>query len=64
MEEKSVRGEGTTLGDIFRVIFSQKWLALILAAVLTAVCVVGLYFGYNKSKKYYSVSFEIGRAHV
>ncbi len=59
MEEKSVRGEGTTLGDIFRVIFSQKWLALILAAVLTAVCVVGLYFGYNKSKKHYSVSFEL-----
>lgn len=58
MEENTAR-EGKSLGEIFRVIFAQKWLALILAVVVTAVCALGLYFGYNKSKKVYAVSFEL-----
>lgn len=59
MEEETTREGGSTLGDIFRVIFSQKWVALAVAAVLTIVCAVSLYFGYNKAKKYYTVSFEL-----
>lgn len=54
-EEKS----GTTLKDIFRTIFSQKWLALMIAVVVAVVCVFVLYFGYGPSKAEYVSSFTI-----
>ncbi len=54
-EEKS----GITLKDIFRTIFSQKWLALMIAVVVAVVCVFVLYFGYGPSKAEYVSSFTI-----
>ena len=56
MEEKEERG--ISIGDIFRVIFSQKWLALIIAALVTVVGAVSLYF-YGQKKVEYSVSFVL-----
>ncbi len=56
MEEEK---NGISLGDIFRTIFSQKWLALILAVVITLVCAVGIVYIYNPMKRSYSVSFEL-----
>lgn len=58
MEEDNAR-DGISFADIFRTIASQKWLALALAVAITVVCAVSLYFGYNKTKKYYTVSFEL-----
>ena len=53
------RGEGgITIGEIFRTIFSQKWLALVIAAAITIVGTVGLYF-FGKQKEMYSVSFVL-----
>lgn len=49
-------GSGITLGYIFRTIFSQKWLALILVAVITLAGTLGLYF-MGKRGVTYSVSF-------
>lgn len=57
-EEKS----GITFKDIFRVIFSQKWLALLVAAVVAAICVFVLYFGYGPSKAEYVSSFTVSMA--
>lgn len=54
-EEKS----GITLKDIFRTIFSQKWLALMIAVVVAVVCVFVLYFGYGPSKAEYVSSFTV-----
>ena len=54
MEEKEEGG--ITIGDIFRVIFSQKWLVLILAAIITLVGTVGVYF-LGESKSVYSATF-------
>lgn len=56
MEEKEQGG--ISLGDIFRTIFSQKWLALLLVAVITIVGAIGIYF-YGNSKVNYSVSFVL-----
>ena len=59
MEEEIENGEGgITLGYIFRTIFSQKWLALIIAAVITVAGALGLYF-MGKSGTVYSVSFVL-----
>ena len=52
MEEKEEGG--ISIGDIFRTIFSQKWLALIITAVITVVGTVGIYF-YGSTKVDYSV---------
>lgn len=59
MEEEieNERG-GVTLGYIFRTIFSQKWLALILATAITVVGALGIYF-LGKGKREYSVSFVL-----
>lgn len=54
-EEKS----GITLGEIFRVIFSQKWLALLLVVLITVVGTVGLIFIYSPSKEEYVASFRL-----
>lgn len=56
MEEKEEGG--ISIGDIFRTIFSQKWLALIITAVITVVGTVGIYF-YGSTKVDYSVSFVL-----
>lgn len=57
-EEKS----GITLKDIFRVIFSQKWLALLVAIIVAVICVFVLYFGYGPSKTEYVSSFTVNMA--
>lgn len=51
-------GGGITLGYIFRTIFSQKWIALIIAAVITVAGTLGLYF-LGKQNVVYSVSFVL-----
>ena len=51
MAEEEREG-GITLGYIFRTIFSQKWLALIIAAVITIVGTLGLYFMGKKNEEY------------
>ncbi len=56
MEDKEIEEGGISLGDIFRTIFSQKWLALIIAVAVAVIGVVGLYF-MNKPKQEYVVSF-------
>lgn len=56
MEEEK---EGMSFGDIIRIIFSQKWLALILVAVITIAGTLGLYFGYSLGKEEYTRSFSI-----
>lgn len=57
MEENERTEGGITIGDIFRTIFSQKWLALIIAVVVTLVGILGIYFGLNSIRKNYSVTF-------
>lgn len=56
MEKEIEEESGVTLGYIFRTIFSQKWLALIIAAVITVAGTLGLYF-WGKRSEVYSVSF-------
>ncbi len=56
MEEESK--EGTSLGEIFSIIFSQKWLALIICAVITLAGTLGLYLGYNRMQAYYTGTFS------
>ena len=58
MYENEREEGGITIGEIFRTIFSQKWLALIIAAAITIVGTVGLYF-FGKKKEMYSVSFVL-----
>lgn len=56
MEEKIENENGISLGYIFRTIFSQKWLALIIAVAITLAGTFGLYF-LGKSNEVYSVTF-------
>ncbi|MDE5729183.1 MAG: hypothetical protein K2I20_03300 [Clostridia bacterium] len=56
MEEEK---NGISLADIFRTIFSQKWLALILAVAITLLCAVCIVYIYNPIKTNYSVSFKL-----
>lgn len=56
MEEEK---NGITLGEIFRTIFSQKWLALLLAVAITLVCAVCIVYVYNPSQRDYSVAFKL-----
>ncbi|MDE6441703.1 MAG: hypothetical protein K2L12_02995 [Clostridia bacterium] len=56
--DEEIEEKGISLGDIFRTIFSQKWLALIVAAAIFIVGTVGLYF-YSKFKTEYSVTFVL-----
>ena len=51
MEEE----KGISLADMFRMIFSQKWLALIIAAVITVVGVLGFTYVYNPRASVYTV---------
>ncbi len=56
MEEER---NGRSLGDILHMILSQKWLALAVAAVVALVVTIALYYGYNPTKKEYSVKFSL-----
>lgn len=59
MEEEFEKEEGgITVGYIFRTIFSQKWLALIIAALITIAGTAGLYLTGRRSVVY-SVSFVL-----
>ncbi|MDE7439959.1 MAG: hypothetical protein K2N23_05595 [Clostridia bacterium] len=58
MENEIENEGGVTIGYIFRTIFSQKWLALIIAVVITLVGTLGLYF-IDKRNEMYSVSFVL-----
>ncbi len=51
--------DGLTVREILRVIFSQKWLALIIAAIITIGGTLGLYFGYNAANAEYTRIFTI-----
>lgn len=56
--EEYVEEKGVSLSDIFRTIFSQKWLALILAVAITVVGTLAMYF-YGKTKTVYSATFVL-----
>lgn len=58
MAEEEIDEGGITVGQVFRTIFSQKWLALIIAAAITVIGTLGLYF-IGKGKEFYSVSFVL-----
>lgn len=58
MEEEREEG-GLTFGEILRVIFSQKWLVLIITALITVAGTLGVYFGMNNSRREYSASFVL-----
>ncbi len=55
MEEE----KGISLADMFRMIFSQKWLALIIAAVITVVGVLGFTYVYNPRASVYTVKYNL-----
>ncbi|MDE7453923.1 MAG: hypothetical protein K2N22_05890 [Clostridia bacterium] len=59
MEENQREEGGTSLKDIFRTIFTQKWLALIILIVVTIAGTVGIYFGMNYFKREYVASFVL-----
>lgn len=54
-EEKS----GMSFADIIRIIFSQKWVALIILVVVTLAGTLGLHYGSNAISKTYDVSFTL-----
>ena len=56
MQDNEREEGGISIGDIFRTILSCKWLALVIAAVITIGGAVGLYF-YGASKQEYAVTF-------
>ncbi|MDE7089667.1 MAG: hypothetical protein K2O54_06065, partial [Prevotella sp.] len=56
MEEEN---KGISIGDIFRVIFSQKWLALIIAVAITLLGTLAVYLGYGPSKTEYVSTFSV-----
>lgn len=58
MEEEREEG-GISIGEIFRIIFSQKWLVLIITAVIAVAGTLGIYFGMNNSKREYVASFVL-----
>lgn len=55
MEEE----KGVSLADIFRMIFSQKWLALIIAAAITVIGVLGFTYIYNPRASVYTVRYKL-----
>ena len=61
MAENEMQDEksGMSVGDIFRIIFSQKWVALIILVVVTLAGTLGLHYGSNAISKTYDVSFTL-----
>lgn len=55
MEEQ----EGISIKEFFKIVFSQKWLALAITVVLTIVCVLGCWYIYNPYVSDYVVSFKL-----
>ena len=51
--------KGITLGEIFRTIFTKKWLALIIAVAITVIGSLVLILGYNPSKTEYVSTFSV-----
>ncbi|MDE6613636.1 MAG: hypothetical protein K2K28_03685 [Clostridia bacterium] len=58
MEEEREES-GISVSEIFRVIFSQKWLVLIITAVIAVAGTLGIYFGMNNSRREYVASFVL-----
>ena len=58
MEEEREES-GISISEIFRVIFSQKWLVLIITAVIAVAGTLGIYFGMNNSKREFVASFVL-----
>jgi len=56
MEEEN---GGISFAEIFRVIFTQKWLALAIALLVTLAATFALNYGYNPSQKEYEARFTI-----
>lgn len=50
---------GISIGDIFRTIATQKWLALILAVVITVAGTLIIQLGFNYSAKRYVTEFKL-----
>lgn len=50
---------GMTFGEFFRTVWLAKWVALIVAVAVAAVCVISLYFGYNGVQNIYEVAFSM-----
>ncbi|MDE6504732.1 MAG: hypothetical protein K2L42_02560 [Clostridia bacterium] len=50
---------GISLRDILKTIFTQKWLALIIAIVITVGGVLAIQLGYNNGQKYYTSQFSL-----
>ncbi len=59
MEENERDESGISLSDIFRAIFSQKWLVLIITFAITLAGTLGIYYGLNKSRRTYETTFVI-----
>ena len=58
-EEVEEEKRGITVGEVFRVAFTQKWLILIIAVIITIAGTLGIYFGYNKTKTQYAATFTV-----
>ena len=56
MEEET---KSLTLKDVVRTIWSQKWVALIVAVLITLAGAVTLFYGYNPSVSSYSMEFSL-----
>ncbi len=56
MEEQK---EGLTVGEVCKVIFSQKWLALVIVVIITLAGTLGLYLGYNAVQTEYVRIFTV-----
>ncbi len=59
MEENKREESSVSLKDIFSVIFSQKWILLIVLIAVTVAGTAGIYFGSNVKDKTYNVSFVL-----
>ncbi len=58
MEYNEIEESGISIGDIFRTIFSQKWIALAIAVLITLAGTLALYF-IGKSKEEYVIEFTL-----
>lgn len=56
MEEEK---EGISIAEVFKIIFSQKWLVLIIAILVTVAGTLGMYLGYNSVSKFYECTFSV-----
>lgn len=57
MDEREEKG--VSLSEIFRVIFSQKWVALFLVFAVTILGTLAIYYGYGKRKSVYRATFTL-----